>query len=72
MKLFSLNGELLSSLKLSETPWDVAVVDRSTAAVCMNNCQIVILALGPRGQLSERKNIRLDRGLVVSQFITRT
>ena len=62
VKLFSLNGELLSSLKLSERPLDVAVVDRSTAAVCMDNRQIVvILALGPGGQLSERKNIRLDR-----------
>ena len=63
VKLFSLNGELLSSLKLSGTPRDVAVVDRSTAAVCMYNRQIVILALGPGGQLSERKNIRLDRGV---------
>ena len=63
VKLFSLNGELLSSLKLSERPRDVAVVDRSTAAVCMDNRQIVILALGPGGQLSERKNIRLDRGV---------
>ena len=61
VKLFSLNGELLSSLKLSGYPWDVAVVDRSTAAVSVNNCQIVILALGPGGQLSERKNIQLDR-----------
>ena len=33
VKLFSLDGELLSSLKLSERPRDVAVVDRSTAAV---------------------------------------
>ena len=63
VKLFSLDGELLSSLELSGTPRDVAVVDRSTAAVCMDNCQIVILALGPGGQLSERKNIRLDRGV---------
>ena len=61
VKLFSLNGELLSSLKLSENTQDVAVVDRSTAAVSVNNRQIVILALGPGGQLSERKNIRLDR-----------
>ena len=61
VKLFSLNGALLSSLKLSGNPLDVAVVDRSTAAVSMDNCQIVILALGPGGQLSERKNIRLDR-----------
>ena len=61
VKLFSLDGKLLSSLKLSGNPLDVAVVDRSTAAVSMNNRQIVILALGPGGQLSERKNIRLDR-----------
>ena len=62
VKLFSLNGKLLSSLKLSEKPWDVAVVDRSTAAVCIPyKCEIAILDLGRRGKLSERKSIRLDR-----------
>ena len=62
MKLFSLNGELLSSLKLSETPRDVAVVDRSTAAVSIpDKSEIAILDLGRRGKLSERKSIRLDR-----------
>ena len=62
VKLFSLDGELLSSLQLSGTPWDVAVVDRSTAAVCMwNNRQIVVLDLGRRSQLSERKTINIDQ-----------
>ena len=62
VKLFSLNGELLSSLKLSEEPQDVAVVDRSTAAVCiLDKSEIAILDLGRRGKLSERKSIRLDR-----------
>ena len=62
VKLFSLNGELLSSLKLSEKPLDVAVVDRSTAAVCIpDKSEIAILDLGRRGKLSERKSIRLDR-----------
>ena len=62
VKLFSLNGELLSSLKLSEEPWDVAVVDRSTAAVSIQyKCEIAILDLGRRGKLSERKSIRLNR-----------
>ena len=62
VKLFSLNGELLSSLKLSETPLDVAVVDRSTAAVSIpDKSEIAILDLGRRGKLSERKSIRLDR-----------
>ena len=62
VKLFSLNGELLSSLKLSESPWDVAVVGRSTAAVCIQyKSEIAILDLGRRGKLSERKSIRLDR-----------
>ena len=60
VKLFSLDGELLSSLKLSEEPWDVAVVDRSTAAVSiLNKSEIAILDLGRRGKLSERKSIRL-------------
>ena len=62
VKLFSLNGELLSSLKLSEKPLDVAVVDRSTAAVSiLGKSEIAILDLGHRGKLSERKSIRLDR-----------
>ena len=62
VKLFSLNGKLLSSLKLSEKPWDVAVVDRSTAAVSIpDKSEIAILDLGHRGKLSERKSIRLDR-----------
>ena len=62
VKLFSLNGVLLSSLKLSEEPWDVAVVDRSTAAVSVwYKSEIAILDLGHRGKLSERKSIRLDR-----------
>ena len=62
VKLFSLDGELLSSLELSEKPLDVAVVDRSTAAVCIPaKGEIAILDLGRRGKLSERKSIRLDR-----------
>ena len=49
VKLFSLDGELLSSLKLLEEPWDVAVVDRSTAAVSiLNKSEIAILDLGRR------------------------
>ena len=62
VKLFSLDGELLSSLKLSGSPLDVAVVDRSTAAVSIQyKSEIAILDLGRRGKLSERKSIRLDR-----------
>ena len=62
VKLFSLNGKLLSSLKLSGYPQDVAVVNRSTAAVCiLFKSEIAILDLGRRGKLSERKSIRLDR-----------
>ena len=62
MKLFCLDGELLSSLKLSGEPRDVAVVDRSTAAVCIPyKSKIAILDLGRRGKLSKRKSIRLDR-----------
>ena len=67
VKLFSLDGELLSSLKLSEKPLYVAVVDRSTAAVSiqyksiLGKSEIAILDLGHRGELSERKSIRLDR-----------
>ena len=42
--------------------WDVAVVDRSTAAVSiLDKSEIAILDLGRRGKLSERKSIRLDR-----------
>ena len=61
VKLFSVNGQILSSFRLSNKPKDVAVVDKATAAVSMLNYQIVILELGHRGKLSERKNIRLDR-----------
>ena len=62
VKLFSPDGELISSLRLSGTPWAVTVVDECTAAVSMwFSSQIVILALGPGGQLSVRRTISLDR-----------
>ena len=63
VKLFSwMNGQLLSFLKLSVDPTDVAVVDTSTAAVSIAlPRQIVILHIGRRGQLSERKTVQLDR-----------
>ena len=62
VKLFSPDGELISSLRLSEIPWDVTVVDECTAAVSMLfSSQIVILDLGPGGQLSVRRTISLDR-----------
>ena len=61
VKLFSLDGDLISSLRLSVIPRDVTVINKSTAAVCMF-LQIVILDLGPGGQLSERGTISLDRG----------
>ena len=62
VKLFSLDGELISSLQLSEGPWGVAVVNKSTVALCMRfTSHIVILDLGPGGQLSERGTIPLDR-----------
>ena len=60
VKLFSPDGELISSLRLSKDPWDVTVVDESTAAVSMWSSQIVILDLGPGGQLSVRRTISLD------------
>ena len=63
VKLFSPDGELISSLPLSEKPWDVTVVDECTAAVSRSiwlSSQIVILDLGPGGQLSERRTISLD------------
>ena len=59
VKLFSLDGGLISSLRLSEGPWDVAVVDKSTAAVCMGS--IAILYLGPGGHLAVRETLPLDR-----------
>ena len=52
----SLDGQLLSSLQLSD-PIYVAVVHKSTAAVSMLGRQIVILDLGLRGQLSKRETI---------------
>ena len=62
VKLFSPDGELISSLRLSEKPWDVTIVDECTAAVSMwHSSQIVILDLGPGGQLSVRRTISLDR-----------
>ena len=61
VKLFSPDGELISSLRLSEKPWDVTVVDECTAAVSIISSQIVILDLGPGGQLSVRRTISLDR-----------
>ena len=61
VKLFSPDGELISSLRLSGKPCDVTVVDECTAAVSMFSSQIVILDLGPGGQLSERRTISLDR-----------
>ena len=61
VKLFTPDGELISSLPLSEKPWDVTVVDECTAAVSMRSSQIVILDLGPGGQLSVRRTISLDR-----------
>ena len=61
VKLFSPDGELISSLRLSELPWDVTVVDECTAAVSMwVSSEIVILDLGPGGQLSVRRSISLD------------
>ena len=60
VKLFSPYGELISSLRLSEKPWDVTVVDECTAAVSMFSSPIVILDLGPGGQLSVRRTISLD------------
>ena len=61
VKLFSPDGELISSLRLSGIPWDVTIVDECTAAVSMWFSQIVILDLGPGGQLSVRRTISLDR-----------
>ena len=62
VKLFSPDGELISSLRLSEKPCDVTVVDECTAAVSMwSSSHIVILDLGPGGQLSVRRTISLDR-----------
>ena len=63
VKLFSPDGELISSLRLSEEPLDVTVVDECTAAVSRSiwlSSQIVILDLGPGGQLSVRRTISLD------------
>ena len=62
VKLFSPDGELISSLRLSVKPWGVTIVDECTAAVSMlSSSQIVILDLGPGGQLSVRRTISLDR-----------
>ena len=61
VKLFSPDGELISSLRLSGIPCGVTVVDEYTAAVSMFYSQIVILDLGPGGQLSVRRTISLDR-----------
>ena len=63
VKLFSPDGELISSLRLSGIPCDeCTVVDECTAAVSMwPPSQIVILDLGPGGQLSVRRTISLDR-----------
>ena len=58
VKLLFPDGQLLSSLQLSD-PVYVAVVDESTAAVSMLGRQIVITDLGD--QLSKRENIQLDR-----------
>ena len=52
---------VLASLQLSHRPRDVAVVDNSTAAVSMLNGQIVTIDVEYRGQLSERKNIQINR-----------
>ena len=61
VKLFSPDGELISSLRLSGIPCGVTVVDEYTAAVSTFYSQIVILDLGPGGQLSVRRTISLDR-----------
>ena len=62
VKLFSPDGQfLISSLPLSEQPFDVSVVDMSTSAVSVNTRQIVLLDLGHEGQLSRRQTIHLKR-----------
>ena len=62
VKLFSPDGELISSLRLYGKTCDVTIVDECTAAVSMwVSSQIVILDLGPGGQLSVRRTISLDR-----------
>ena len=61
VKLFSLDGQFLSSLPLSGKPKDVTVADMSTAAVSVTNRQIVILDIGRGGQLSQRETIQLER-----------
>ena len=62
VKLFSPNGQFLSSFSPSGLPLDVSVVDLSTAAVSVtNNREIVILGLGRGDQLSHRDTISLQR-----------
>ena len=62
-ELFSLDGQLLSSLQLSQEPRDVAVVDKSISAISTWNNQVVILDIGHRGQLSVREISKLKPGL---------
>ena len=61
VKLFSPDGQFLSSFSLSGQPRDVSVVDLSTAAVSVTNRKIVILGLGRGDQLSHRDTISLQR-----------
>ena len=62
VKLFSPDGQFLSSFSLSGRPCDdVSVVDLSTAAVSVINGEIVILELGREDQLSHRDTISLQR-----------
>ena len=62
VKLFSPDGQFLSSFSPSGPPWDVSVVDLSTAAVSVStNREIVILGLGRGDQLSHRDTIYLQR-----------
>ena len=62
VKLFSPDGQFLSSFSLSGHPGDVSVVDLSTAAVSVwDNREIVILGLGRGDQLSYRDTISLQR-----------
>ena len=61
IKLFSPYGTLLSFLKPPEKPVDVAVINKSEAAISMENKQIGILDIADNNLLSMARIIKLDR-----------
>ena len=61
VKLLSPDGTLLSFLKPPEKPGDVAVINKSEAAVSMEKNQIGIIDIADSSHLSMTRIIKLDR-----------